>query len=63
APNRDARRVAAAAAELGVDGVIVPSAATEGGWNLVVLPRAFDRVRMRRRRRGTPAIPPGSQPG
>ncbi len=53
APNRDARRVARAAAELGVDGAIVPSAAAEGGWNLVVLPRAFERVRMRRRRRET----------
>ena len=46
-------RVARAAAELGVDGAIVPSAAAEGGWNLVVLPRAFERVRMRRRRRET----------
>lgn len=52
-PNRDARRVARAAAELGVDGAIVPSAAADGGWNLVVLPRAFMRVRMRRRRRET----------
>jgi RES domain-containing protein len=53
APNRSARRVARAAAELGVDGAIVPSAAAEGGWNLVVLPRGFERVRMRRRRRET----------
>lgn len=53
APNRDARRVARVAAELGVDGAIVPSAAAEDGWNLVVLPRAFERVRMRRRRRET----------
>jgi hypothetical protein len=52
-PNRDARRVARAAAELGVDGVIVPSAAAEDGWNLVVLPRGFERVRMRRRRHET----------
>ena len=52
-PNRDARRVAAAAAELEVDGAIVPSAAAEGGWNLLVLPRAFERVRLRRRRRET----------
>lgn len=61
APNRDARRVARVAAELGVDGAIVPSAAAEGGWNLVVLPRAFERVRMRRRRRETAptaALPP-----
>jgi hypothetical protein len=52
-PNRDARRVARAAAELGVDGMIVPSAAADNGWNLVVLPRGFERVRMRRRRRET----------
>jgi RES domain-containing protein len=52
-PNRDARRVARAAAELGADGVIVPSAAAQDGWNLVVLPRGFERVRMRRRRRET----------
>jgi sugar phosphate isomerase/epimerase len=52
-PNRDARRVARAAAALGVDGVIAPSAATEDGWNRVVLPGAFERVRMRRRRRET----------
>lgn len=60
APNRDARRVARAAAELGVDGAIVPSAAADGGWNLFVVPRAFERVRMRRRRRETapPSAPP-----
>jgi RES domain-containing protein len=52
-PNRDARRVARAVAELGVDGAVVPSAAAAGGWNLFVLPRAFERVRMRRRRRET----------
>ena len=56
APNRDARRVARAAAELGVDGAIVPSAAAEGGWNLVVLPHAFERVQMRRRRRETAPV-------
>jgi hypothetical protein len=40
-----------AARRLGVDGLIVPSAAREDGWNLVVLPAAFDRVRLHSRRR------------
>jgi hypothetical protein len=40
-----------AARSLGVDGLIVPSAAQDDGWNLVVLPPAFDRVRLRSRRR------------
>jgi RES domain-containing protein len=60
APNRDARRVARLAAELGADGLIVPSAANEQGWNLVVLPRAFEKVRMRRRRRQTAPETAGS---
>ena len=51
-PNPAAVRVAAAARRLGVDGMIVPSAARDGGWNLAVLPPAFDRVRLARRRRG-----------
>jgi RES domain-containing protein len=54
-PNRAARRVARAARELGVDGLVVPSAARAGGWNLAVLPEAFDRVRMVARRRSEPA--------
>lgn len=57
APNAAAMRVARAARELGVDGMVVPSAARDGGWNLAVLPHAFDRVRMTRRRRETPRPP------
>ena len=53
-PNRAALRVAAAAARLGVDGLIVPSAARPEGWNAVILPRAFGRVQLRRRRREVP---------
>jgi RES domain-containing protein len=52
-PNPTTVRVAAAAARLGVDGLIVPSAARSDGWNLVVLPHAFDRVRLRSRWRAT----------
>ena len=56
APNPATLRVAAAARELGVDAAVVPSAAREGGWNLVVLPGGFDRVRTSRRRREVPAV-------
>jgi hypothetical protein len=56
APNPATLRVAATARELGVDALIVPSAARDGGWNLVVLPEAFDRVTMTRRRREVPSV-------
>jgi RES domain-containing protein len=56
APNRATLRVAAAARELDVDAAIVPSAARDGGWNLVVRPEAFERVRMTRRRREVPSV-------
>lgn len=57
APNRAALRVMRAARELGVDGLVVPSAARDGGWNVAVLPDAFDRVRLVRRRREVPRPP------
>jgi hypothetical protein len=57
APNPATMRVARAARELGVDAMVVPSAARDGGWNLAVLPHAFDRVRMTRRRREVPRPP------
>ena len=53
-PNATTLRVAAAATRLGVDGLIVPSAARDGGWNAVILPAAFERVRLVGRRRGVP---------
>jgi RES domain-containing protein len=56
APNEATLRVAAVARELGVDAVIVPSAARDGGWNLAVLPTAFPQVHLAsRRRRSAPA--------
>lgn len=58
APNRATLRLMRAARELGVDAVVVPSAAWPGGWNVAVLPDAFDRVRLARRRREVPR-PPG----
>lgn len=57
APNPATMRVARAARELGVDAMVVPSAARPGGWNLAVLPAAFDRVRLVSRRRETPDRP------
>jgi len=56
-PNRATLRVAAAAARLGVDGLLVPSAARADGWNAVILPAAFGSVRLVRRRRETPSLP------
>jgi hypothetical protein len=54
APNAAALRVASAARRLGVDAMLVPSAARDGGWNLAVLPAGFARMRLVRRRRETP---------
>jgi RES domain-containing protein len=51
--NPTTLKVARAARELRVDGMIVPSAARDNGWNLVVLPGAFESVALRRRRRET----------
>ena len=51
APNAATLRVARAARSLGVDALVVPSAARDDGWNLVVLPSAFGRVQLRHRRR------------
>ncbi len=53
-PNEACLRVAAVARELGVDGFVVPSAARRGGWNVAVLPGAFERVRVVRRHREIP---------
>jgi RES domain-containing protein len=58
APNAATLRVMGAARELGVDAVVVPSAAQPGGWNVAILPDAFERVRLIRRRREVPR-PPG----
>lgn len=59
APNRATLRVMRAARDLGVDGVVVPSAALRDGWNVAVLPGGFDRVRLVRRRREVPRPPAG----
>ena len=51
APNRACLAVARAARDAGADGFVIPSAARAGGWNVAVLPGAFDRVLVARRRR------------
>jgi hypothetical protein len=53
-PNAATLTVASVARDLGVEAMIVPSAAHENGWNLAVLPLAFDRLRLVRRRREHP---------
>lgn len=53
-PNAATLAIASAAQELGVEAMIVPSAARPDGWNLAVLPRAFHRLRLVSRRRSSP---------
>jgi len=60
APNRACLAVARAARDAGANGFVVPSAARAGGWNLAVLPSAFDRVAVVRQTRSHPA-PPGQR--
>ena len=43
-PRRAAQVLAVNAQELGAEGMVVPSAAHPGGWNVVVFPSAFAKV-------------------
>lgn len=45
-PRRAAQNLSAQTRELGADGLILPSAARGGKWNLVVFPPAFSKVRV-----------------
>jgi hypothetical protein len=54
APNRACLAVARAARDAGADGFVIPSAAGAGGWNVGVLPSAFDRVVVVRQNRSHP---------
>ena len=45
-PRSRAHGLARRARALGAEGMIVPSAAREGGWNLVVFPAGFARLRI-----------------
>ena len=55
APNAVCLNVARAARDAGAEGFVVPSAARAGGWNVAVLPSAFDRVIVMRQVRSHPA--------
>ena len=43
-PRNAAQSLAAKARELGAEGLVVPSAAHPGRWNVVVFPSAFAKV-------------------
>jgi RES domain-containing protein len=45
-PRRAAQELAGRARDLGAEGLILPSAAHPGHWNLVVFPPAFPKVRV-----------------
>ena len=53
-----AQDLAARAGALGAEGMVVPSAARHGHWNLVVFPAGFSRLASRRSRATHPR-PPG----
>lgn len=45
-PRRGAQALAARALALGAEGIVAPSAAHEGHWNLIVFPAAFTKLRV-----------------
>ncbi len=57
-PRARAHGLAAVARKLGAEGMVVPSAAREGAWNLVVFPPGFERLRSAGSRTTNPR-PPG----
>lgn len=59
APNTACLKVTAAAVEARADGMIVPSVARPGAWNLDVLPNGFSGLRQIRREHKIPEPPPG----
>lgn len=62
-PRSTAQAIAVRARELGALGMIVPSAAQPGAWNLVVFPSGFDRLRVGRGRVMHPRPPDGAVRG
>jgi RES domain-containing protein len=54
-----AQSLAPVAKALGAQGLIVPSAAQEGAWNLVVFPEGFERLAISRGRNVHPRPPAG----
>jgi RES domain-containing protein len=58
-PRSRAHGLAAKVRALGADGLIVPSAARPGAWNLVVFPSGFRRMRVAGSRAMHPRPPAG----
>jgi RES domain-containing protein len=58
-PRASAQAVAQRARSLGAAGMLVPSAAHRGAWNLVVFPKGFDRLTVGRGRNVHPRPPDG----
>ena len=56
-PRHAAQAVAGRARELGALGMIVPSAARDGAWNIVVFPDGFDCLTAGRARTMNPRVP------
>ena len=56
-PRSAAQALTERARSLGAQGMVVPSAALEGAWNLVVLPPGFHRLAVRRGRNMHPRPP------
>ncbi len=58
-PRASAQALAPRAKAIGAQGLIVPSAARDGAWNLVVFPEGFDRLAVGRGRNMQPRPPAG----
>lgn len=58
-PRASAQSLAPRAKALGAEGLIVPSAARDGAWNLVVFPEGFERLSVGRGRSRQPRPPAG----
>ena len=60
-PRSRAHGLAQRALALGAHGMVVPSAARDGAWNLVVFPAGFARLRVSGSRTTNPRPPAGSR--
>ena len=55
-PRATAQQLGVRARALGAEGLVVPSAARDGHWNLVAFPMAFAKLRVRGSSAGPPAV-------